>query len=192
MRSTELLAGAGAVPALLPGGREPPARPAEAASAASPPSPRSFVSPSVLLANKSARVPGRGRLWEPCRPPDPPPPRLSRSFVFREAFSGGSPPLFPPFPPARGRGAGRSSPNGRGAGEEPQNGGGSPLATSPSSRVGLRCPTSAWDQAALFEAAQRRLNALVYMELISRFQTCFQAGLALFRCERRPAPRCRQ
>lgn len=102
MRSTELLAGAGAVPALLPGGREPPARPAEAASAASPPSPRSFVSPSVLLANKSARVPGRGRLWEPCRPPDPPPPRLSRSFVFREAFSGGSPPPFSPFSPCAG------------------------------------------------------------------------------------------
>lgn len=107
MRSTELLAGACAVPALLPGGREPPARPAEAASAASPPSPRSFVSPSVFLANKSARVPGRGRLWEPSRPPDPPPPRLSRSFVFREAFSGGSPPpfFFPLFPPLRGRGA---------------------------------------------------------------------------------------
>lgn len=53
-------------------------------------------------------------------------------------------------------------------------------------------PTSRRDQTALSAALQRGLNALVYMELISRFQTCFQAGLALFSCERRPAPRRRQ
>ena len=53
------------------------------------------------------------------------------------------------------------------------------LPASPSDGVGMRCPTSRRDQTALSAALQRGLNALVYMELISRFQTCFQAGLAL-------------
>lgn len=58
--------------------------------------------------------------------------------------------------------------------------------------VPTRCPTSRQAQPALAAALQRGLNALVYMELISRFQTCFQAGLALFSCKRRPTPCCRQ
>lgn len=66
------------------------------------------------------------------------------------------------------------------------------LPASPSYGMGMRCPTSRRDQTALSEAVQRGLNALVYMELISRFQTCFQAGLALFSCKRRPTPCCRQ